>query len=229
MQVLPHKPLSYEYQPKYPHYLTHRHARAHTHVSVATGCEVYLVQGQHVEVTDVVLLSVSDPRPALLLIDHLSHILAHKLTLRGKSIFSSGSTSRWLPPTVTKCCVFTFLMSWTQRRPHPRESVLKISTWLYWRLVNAWLRQWSPAGQTCRLGRLETVSGASECSGRSVMEGFPYLGVAFIQQHAVDALRLHSTGALICCLAVTARDLWQVGREDLNLSYRSIHLQRLHT
>lgn len=61
--------------------------RAHTPVSVATGCEVYLVQGQHVEVTDVVLLSVSDPRPALLLIDHLSHILAHKLTLRGKSIF----------------------------------------------------------------------------------------------------------------------------------------------
>lgn len=32
MQVLPHKPLSYEYQPKYPHYLTHRHARAHTRV-----------------------------------------------------------------------------------------------------------------------------------------------------------------------------------------------------
>lgn len=54
---------------------------------VATGCEMYLVQGQHVEVTDVVLLSVSDPRPALLLIDDLSHILAHKLTLRGKSIF----------------------------------------------------------------------------------------------------------------------------------------------
>lgn len=61
------------------------------------------------------------------------------------------------------------------------------------------------------------------------MEGFPYLGVAFIQQHAVDALGLHPTGALICCFAVTAWDLRQVGREDLNLSYWSIHLQRLHT
>lgn len=147
----------------------------------------------------------------------------------GEKHFSAGSTSRQLRPTVTGCCVFTFLMSWTQRRPHPRESVLKISTWLYWRLVNAWLRQRSPAGQTCRLERLESVSGASKYSGRSVMEGFPYLGVAFIQQHAVDALGLHPTGALICCFAVTAWDLWQVGRKDLNLSYWSIHLQRLHT
>ena len=44
----------------------------------------------------------------------------------------------------------TFLMSWTQRSPQPRDSVLKISTWLYWRLVNAWLRHRSPAGQTCK-------------------------------------------------------------------------------
>lgn len=50
-------------------------------------CERYLVQSQHVEVTDVVLLSMSDPRPALLLVDHLSHILAHKVALRRKSLF----------------------------------------------------------------------------------------------------------------------------------------------
>lgn len=42
---------------------------------------VHLVQRQHVEVTDVVLLGVSDPGPALLLVNHLSHVLADKLTL----------------------------------------------------------------------------------------------------------------------------------------------------
>lgn len=60
-------------------------------------------------------------------------------------------------------------------------------------------------------------------------EGFPYLRVAFVQQHAVDALGLHPTRALVCGLAVTARDLRQVGREDLHLSYRSIHLQTSNT
>lgn len=46
--------------------------------------ELYLVQSKHVEVTDVILLGVSDPGPALLLIDHLSDVLAYKLTLTGK-------------------------------------------------------------------------------------------------------------------------------------------------
>lgn len=59
-----------------------------------TGCERYLVQSQHVEVTDVVLLSVSDPRPALLLVDHLAHVLAHKLTLRRRSGFSAPLARR---------------------------------------------------------------------------------------------------------------------------------------
>lgn len=44
---------------------------------------LHLVQRQHVEVTDVVLLGVSDPGPALLLVNHLSHVLADKLTLTG--------------------------------------------------------------------------------------------------------------------------------------------------
>lgn len=43
----------------------------------------------------------------------------------------------------------TFLMSCTQRSPQPRESVLKISTWQYCRLVKHWFWQRSPAGQTC--------------------------------------------------------------------------------
>lgn len=47
--------------------------------------ELYLVQGQHVEVADVVLLGVSDPGPALLLVDHLPDVLAHKLTLGRKN------------------------------------------------------------------------------------------------------------------------------------------------
>lgn len=47
--------------------------------------ELYLVQSQHVEVADVVLLGVSDPGPALLLVDHLPDVLAHKLTLGRKN------------------------------------------------------------------------------------------------------------------------------------------------
>lgn len=43
----------------------------------------YLVQCQHVEVADVILLGVSDPGPTLLLVNHLSHVLADKLTLTG--------------------------------------------------------------------------------------------------------------------------------------------------
>lgn len=59
-------------------------------------------------------------------------------------------------------------------------------------------------------------------------EGRAYLRVAFVQQHAVDALGLHPTRALVCGLAVAARDLRQVGCEDLNLSYRPVHLQMLN-
>jgi len=40
-----------------------------------------LVQCKHVKVTDVVLLSVADPGPAFLLVDHLAHILVHEGSL----------------------------------------------------------------------------------------------------------------------------------------------------
>lgn len=52
-----------------------------------------------------------------------------------------------------------------------------------------------------------------------------YLRVAFVQQHAVDALRVRPTWTLVCCLAVTAWDLGQVCGEDLHLSYWSVHLE----
>lgn len=62
-------------------------------------------------------------------------------------------------------------------------------------------------------------------TGVSVLEVFLHLRVALVQQHAVDTLWIHPTRTLVCGLAVTAWDLWQVGREDLDLSYRSIHLK----
>lgn len=45
----------------------------------------HLVQCEHVEVTDVILLGVSDPSSALLFIYHLPHILIHKRPLREKT------------------------------------------------------------------------------------------------------------------------------------------------
>lgn len=51
-----------------------------------------LIQREHVEVADVVLLRVSDPGATLLLVDHLAHVLAHKRALKGASNgFSSDS------------------------------------------------------------------------------------------------------------------------------------------
>lgn len=61
------------------------------------GSELYLIQSQHVEVTDVVLLGVSDPGPALLLINHLSHVLAHKLALGRKTNYFTSSCASVVP------------------------------------------------------------------------------------------------------------------------------------
>lgn len=41
-----------------------------------------LIDGEHVEVGDVVLLGVLDSRPALLFVDQLADVLVHKLALR---------------------------------------------------------------------------------------------------------------------------------------------------
>lgn len=43
----------------------------------------HLVDGEHVEVGDVVFLSVLDPGAALLLVDQLADVLVHKLALLG--------------------------------------------------------------------------------------------------------------------------------------------------
>lgn len=50
------------------------------------------------------------------------------------------------------------------------------------------------------------------------------LRMAFVEQHAVDALRVHATRVLVCCFAVAAWDLGQVGRNDLHFADRSVHL-----
>lgn len=51
-----------------------------------------------------------------------------------------------------------------------------------------------------------------------------YLRVTLVQQHAVDALRVHATRTFVGGLAVAAGDLREVGAEDLNLSDGAIHL-----
>lgn len=168
---------------------------------------MYLVQGQHVEVTDVVLLSMPDPRPALLLVDHLSHILAHKLPLRGEMHCSAGSTSRQLGPTVTGGCVFYLLdVMDAAKAPAPgqRPEDLHLAVLTFGeRLVEAALTCWT----NLRVGKVKIRLRCQSEGCREGDGGLLYLGVAFIQQHAVDALGLHPTGALVRGLAVTARDL----------------------
>lgn len=55
-------------------------ARRHTWSQTRSGTD--LIDGQHVEVGDVVLLGVLDSGPALLLVDQLADVLVHKLALR---------------------------------------------------------------------------------------------------------------------------------------------------
>lgn len=50
-------------------------------------------------------------------------------------------------------------------------------------------------------------------------------GVALVEQHAVDALRVQAAGVLVRGFAVAARYLGQVCREDLHLPHRPVHLQ----
>lgn len=51
-------------------------------------------------------------------------------------------------------------------------------------------------------------------------------GVAFIEQHAIDALGVQAARVFIRWFAVAARYLRQVRSEDLHLTHRSVHLER---
>lgn len=53
-----------------------------------------------------------------------------------------------------------------------------------------------------------------------------HLGVALVHQHAVDALRVGAARVLVRGLAVATRDLREVGRDDLHLPNRPVHLVR---
>lgn len=53
----------------------------------------HLVDGEHVEICDVVLLGVLDPRPALLLVYQLSDVLVHKFALFEKRHVRPATTS----------------------------------------------------------------------------------------------------------------------------------------
>lgn len=115
--------------------------------------QTHLVQCEHVEVTDIVLLGVSDAGSAFLLIDHFSHVLTHKGSLSSKRR-RERRTFRFRIFIYThspwgKSSSTTFLMSDTARRPQPQDSVLYISTGVYWRFVKAWFWHRSPAAHTC--------------------------------------------------------------------------------
>lgn len=51
-------------------------------------------------------------------------------------------------------------------------------------------------------------------------------GVAFIEQHAIDAFGIQATWVFICWFAVATWYLGQVCSEDLNLPHRPVHLER---
>lgn len=87
----------------------------------------HLVQCEHVEVTDVVFLSVPDPGSTLFLIYNLPHVFTHKCSLWLKQRMLTHLTKKkktQIPLKIVSFFVFTFLMSDTARKPHPQDSVL---------------------------------------------------------------------------------------------------------
>lgn len=56
-----------------------------------------------------------------------------------------------------------------------------------------------------------------------------HLRVAFVHQHAVDALRVDAAGVLIRGLTVATWDFGQVRCDDLHFSYWPVHLMERKT
>lgn len=63
------------------------------YISTCPVFAAHLVDGEHVEICDVVLLGVLDPRPALLLVYQLSDVLVHKFALFEKRHVRPATTS----------------------------------------------------------------------------------------------------------------------------------------
>jgi len=59
----------------------------------------------------------------------------------------------------------------------------------------------------------------------AALAGHAHLRVALVHQHAVDALRVHAARVLVRRLAVAARHLRQVRRDDLHLSDWPVDLE----
>lgn len=70
-----------------------RYSLEQKYISTCPDFAAHLVDGEHVEICDVVLLGVLDPRPALLLVYQLSDVLVHKFTLFEKRHVRPATTS----------------------------------------------------------------------------------------------------------------------------------------
>lgn len=195
---------------------------------------LHLVQRQHVEVTDVILLGVSDPGPALLLVNHLSHVLADKLTLSGvigkrKDWFvhllrfqkEIAVVSHWYPDWSR------YLLDVMDAAKAPTPGQRPEDLHLAVLALGEGLVQ---APITCRTHLQGTSISLIDWDWSLrclfIQAATSYLRVTLVQQHAVNALRVHPTWTLVSGLAVAAGDLWEVGTKDLNLSDRAIHLSR---
>lgn len=93
----------------------------------------------------------------------------------------------------------TFLMSWQQRKPQPRDNVLKISTCEYWRLVKHWFWHFSPAGQTCGW---HSYSSMRLMHSESMPQGFS--SVALQLQRGIS----DKSAVMICTLPIGRFTCW---------------------
>ncbi len=166
----------------------------------AHGAFIYLVNSEHIEMCDVILLSIFDSGSALLLVYQFTHIFIHKLSL------SNTQKSRLAITYST----FQFKMFKSQHT--------------YFLNVSQWHQAPAFACSADDLGLgVETFGEvlvlAAVCSRT-------HLRMALVQQHAVQTLGLKAAGAHVWRLTVTLGDLRDVCGVDLYSPTRLIRLTK---
>lgn len=167
--------------------------------------QTHLVQCEHVEVTDIVLLSVFDASSTFLFIDHLSHIFTHEGSLRGER---GGSTGE--------------VLGLIDTHPLARSAPLLLSY-----LLDVRHGTQTPAAGQRSVDLHRTVLPLGEGLVLAPLPCSAHLRVALVHQHAVDALRVGAARVLVRGLAVATRDLREVGCDDLHLPNWPVYLVKM--
>lgn len=95
-------------------------------------------------------------------------------------------------------------------------------------LLNICFSPETPSPLQCAKNFNLWILALSEALVLAAASGRTYCGVALIEQHAVDALRVYPTRILVSSFTVATGNFRQVCSEDLYPAYRTVHLEKKH-